>query len=126
MISCVMSCLSELYVCVCVCTPEWVLMFDLSLQVELDYLFHPEDSQAESFGLLGFLNPLDTLIENEGEKDPEDGRLYETGILLYYKERLVKRMFVPFPAHHQLLQRFGQSRCRRTTPHVSNSCTCCA
>eukprot|EP01054_Gregarina_sp_Poly1_P001303 Gregarina_sp_Poly_1__1302@NODE_131_length_13241_cov_228_075983_g117_i0_p1_GENE_NODE_131_length_13241_cov_228_075983_g117_i0NODE_131_length_13241_cov_228_075983_g117_i0_p1_ORF_typecomplete_len1483_score216_91Kelch_3/PF13415_6/5_5e02Kelch_3/PF13415_6/0_00069Kelch_3/PF13415_6/2_7e07Kelch_3/PF13415_6/1_2e04Kelch_4/PF13418_6/6_7e02Kelch_4/PF13418_6/0_46Kelch_4/PF13418_6/1_9e05Kelch_4/PF13418_6/4_6Kelch_4/PF13418_6/1_4e04Kelch_4/PF13418_6/7_9e03HATPase_c_3/PF13589_6/2_1e07Kelch_6/PF13964_6/7_5e03Kelch len=85
------------------------LKANLHAMVELDYLFHPEDAHAESFGLIGFLNPLDKLIETDDRTSgaPVD-RVYEAGVLLYYKERLVKRMFVPLPAPAELLDRFGR------------------
>lgn len=87
------------------------LKSNLHGMVELDYLFHPEDAHAEAFGLIGFLNPLDKLIETP-DNSVEDGqdRVYEAGVLLYYKERLIRRMFVPMPAPAELLDRFGRGR----------------
>eukprot|EP01053_Blabericola_migrator_P008099 Blabericola_migrator_1__8098@NODE_416_length_8706_cov_42_211136_g328_i0_p1_GENE_NODE_416_length_8706_cov_42_211136_g328_i0NODE_416_length_8706_cov_42_211136_g328_i0_p1_ORF_typecomplete_len1452_score226_32Kelch_3/PF13415_6/8_6e02Kelch_3/PF13415_6/2e03Kelch_3/PF13415_6/4_3e08Kelch_3/PF13415_6/0_01Kelch_3/PF13415_6/9_1e02Kelch_4/PF13418_6/1_7e02Kelch_4/PF13418_6/9_9e03Kelch_4/PF13418_6/0_013Kelch_4/PF13418_6/0_0014Kelch_4/PF13418_6/2_7e03Kelch_4/PF13418_6/5_8e03HATPase_c_3/PF13589_6/1e07Kelch_6/PF1 len=85
------------------------LKANLHGMVELDYLFQPEDAHAEGYGIIGFLNPLDTLIDTP-MSDSAEPRVYEAGVLLYYKERLVKRMFVPFPAPPELLDRFGRGK----------------
>ncbi|EZG63625.1 GHKL domain protein [Gregarina niphandrodes] len=69
----------------------------LNAMVELDWLFTPSDSNYDTYGLLGFVNPLEALTSTQ--KMP----YHETGILLYYKERLIRRLFVPFPAPAKLL-----------------------
>ncbi|CRH01243.1 conserved Plasmodium protein, unknown function [Plasmodium relictum] len=58
-------------------------------QVEFHYLFTPSDYEYGSFIMLGFLNDNDnTSIEVK--------RVCEAGILLYYKNRLIKRLDAPF------------------------------
>eukprot|EP00922_Rhytidocystis_sp_ex-Travisia-forbesii_P015035 GHVS01022476.1.p1 GENE.GHVS01022476.1~~GHVS01022476.1.p1 ORF type:complete len:1167 (-),score=237.27 GHVS01022476.1:128-3157(-) len=55
--------------------------------VELHYLFKPSDSAMGGYGVVGFLN------------DPHGEAKYaETGVLLYFKSRLVRRLEGVFPA----------------------------
>eukprot|EP01071_Lankesteria_metandrocarpae_P008564 Lankesteria_metandrocarpae@DN4995_c0_g1_i2.p1 len=57
------------------------LKLRLHKMVELPYLTKP--SELDSYGLVGFLN-------NGNEKDSE--RVCEAGILLYYRQRLIRRL----------------------------------
>eukprot|EP00921_Rhytidocystis_pertsovi_P011795 GHVQ01019079.1.p1 GENE.GHVQ01019079.1~~GHVQ01019079.1.p1 ORF type:complete len:1102 (+),score=139.66 GHVQ01019079.1:142-3447(+) len=64
------------------------LKTNLYSMVELPYLFKPQDSQMGCYAILGFSN------------DPNVAeRTYaETGVLLYFKQRLIRRLEGHFPA----------------------------
>ncbi|SCM06390.1 conserved Plasmodium protein, unknown function [Plasmodium chabaudi adami] len=57
--------------------------------VESHYLFTPADHTYGSFIMMGFLN-------DNNNTSMEVNRVCETGILLYYKNRLIKRLDAPF------------------------------
>ncbi|SCP05601.1 conserved Plasmodium protein, unknown function [Plasmodium ovale] len=57
--------------------------------VEFHYLFTPSDYEYGSFIMMGFLNDNNSV-------SIEVNRVCETGILLYYKNRLIKRLDAPF------------------------------
>lgn len=57
--------------------------------VESHYLFTPSDHTYGSFIMMGFLN-------DNNNTSIEVNRVCETGILLYYKNRLIKRLDAPF------------------------------
>lgn len=61
----------------------------LHRQVEFNYLFTPSDFEHGSWIMMGFLNDNDDM-------SPDVKRVCETGILLYYKNRLIKRLDAPF------------------------------
>ncbi|CDJ27166.1 uncharacterized protein EMH_0007800 [Eimeria mitis] len=62
------------------CVPE---------QVELSYLFTPADHDAGCFALMGFLN------DPTGESSQP--RVCEAGVLLYFKQRLIRKLECTFP-----------------------------
>lgn len=98
------------------------LKANLHCMVELEYLFEPADAAADAFGILGFLNHPSNLVEGD-DATTSHPRVHETGILLYYKERLIKRMFVPFPAPPKLLDLHGRARCEWTTSRALHVCS---
>ncbi|ANQ10262.1 Uncharacterized protein PCOAH_00044270 [Plasmodium coatneyi] len=57
--------------------------------VEFHYLFTPSDYEYGSFIMMGFLN-------DNTSSSIEVNRICEAGILLYYKNRLIKRLDAPF------------------------------
>nr|BAN64590.1 hypothetical protein [Babesia bovis] len=75
----------------------------LYCKVQLPFLFNPADHKHGCYAMIGFLNrPSFCTDENNTEVtgDKNDGRVCETGILLYFKERLITRLEGPFPAPH--------------------------
>eukprot|EP00922_Rhytidocystis_sp_ex-Travisia-forbesii_P007115 GHVS01010390.1.p1 GENE.GHVS01010390.1~~GHVS01010390.1.p1 ORF type:complete len:2036 (-),score=229.70 GHVS01010390.1:415-6051(-) len=69
---------------------------------ELPYLFKPSDGDRGGYALLGFMNdPICKAIRCSncgGRTDVPGERFAETGILLYYKKRLIRRFECCFPA----------------------------
>lgn len=66
-----------------------MMPYGLYTQAELSYLFTPADHDSGCFALMGFLN------------DPADNssqqRVCEAGVMLYFKQRLIRKLECTFP-----------------------------
>ncbi|ORM41813.1 Protein MICRORCHIDIA 6 [Babesia sp. Xinjiang] len=73
----------------------------LFYKVQLPYLFNPSDHKHGCYAMIGFLNrPEFCTDEDAAEVTCEDlgERVCETGVLLYFKGRLINRLEGHFPA----------------------------
>ncbi|GIX63557.1 rho GTPase-activating protein gacHH [Babesia caballi] len=73
----------------------------LYCKVQLPYLFTPSDHQYGCHALIGFLNrPAFCTAEDDEEVTCDDAgeRVCETGVLLYFRGRLINRLEGHFPA----------------------------
>ncbi|RQX67886.1 corepressor complex CRC230, partial [Toxoplasma gondii CAST] len=66
----------------------------LYCQAELQYLFTPADHATGCFALFGFLNDPSAPLPSE---ETVSSRVCEAGVLLYFRQRLVRRLDAAFP-----------------------------
>ncbi|KAK1937471.1 hypothetical protein X943_002095 [Babesia divergens] len=77
------------------------LMRRLYCKVQLPFLFSPSDHQYGSYALIGFLNRPAFCTAADDEEvtcDYTKEIVCETGVLLYFKDRLISRLEGHFPA----------------------------
>ncbi|PFH32444.1 hypothetical protein BESB_017620 [Besnoitia besnoiti] len=72
----------------------------LYCQAELQYLFTPADHATGCFALFGFLNDP---TESPSLEKRDKPRVCEAGVLLYFRQRLVRRLDAAFPDYPRAL-----------------------